>query len=512
MRGKAEVTGEPGDKSANSVAERSSLTKNIAALSGGQLATLISSAIPIILIPRALGASQMGIYAAAGAVTAILAVVGRFVTSDYMVLEMVLHKDRAARLAGAGFLLRAATAPVFAASILIYVRIADLSNEARLIFYLVTISAVATMLIDSVQACFRFTERMGYMGVSSVLLSVTSDAAIVAIVILGGRAVALSGAVALIAWAALFVNVWWARRLKELSFAVKVKDLSSLAMGGLPYWPQQLAMVVYLYIDIVLLSSMTRPEVVGWYGVASGILGALLFVPTIFCTAWYPRLIAAFGESPEALRAEARPLLGLVPALSIPIAVATAAGADPVIRLVYGSGYSKAVPVMVVLGFCVVPMYTGFCLGAILQAMKRPMALTVILLAGIVLNVCLNIVLIPVFSDRYDNGALGAAVSLLATEVFITAGMIAVIGKLLLDSSCFRRLPALLIASGFMFAVDRVSASLGLGALAVAGIAFIVAAVPLRVVSREESTSLRESFGRYISRRRGRARVAIEPE
>jgi O-antigen/teichoic acid export membrane protein len=484
--------------------DKASLTKNIAALSGSQFVTALTSIVAAVLIPRALGASWMGVYATAASVTAIAALVGAPITSDYLVLDMVRHKDRAPRLAASGLLLRAAAVPAFVAFIYIYTHVAGLAVRAQLVFYIMTISVIAGMFLDVVQSGFRSTERMEYLGASNMLLAVATDVILVVTVILGGGIIPLVTATALIALAVLFINARWALKLKQLAFRTDRRDLYSLTVGGLPYWPKQLAMVIYVYIDVVLLSAMASPNVVGWYGLAGGILGALLFLPMIFCTAWYPRLIAAYEDSPGALRMQVKPLLGLVPTLSIPIAVACAVGASPYIRLVYGPDYVRAIPVMVVLGFCTIPMYTGICLGMVLQAMRRPMMITVLLFGGIVVNVCLNLVLIPMFSDRYSNGALGAAVSLLITEVLITSGMLVVIGRSLLDLSVFRRLPGVLIASAVMFAINRVSAPLGLASLALAGFAFTITAIPLRVVTPDERTAIRGTLARHILGRRRR--------
>ena len=79
--------------------------------------------------------------------------------------------------------------------------------------------------------------------------------------------------------------------------------------------------LVYTWIDTVMLSLMTRDEVVGWYSVPTKLLGALVFLPVIISTAWAPRLVRAFEDSEEALKQAAAPPIELVMVLSLPVSV-----------------------------------------------------------------------------------------------------------------------------------------------------------------------------------------------
>ena len=444
----------------------------------------------------------MGTYTEAQSVVSILCLIGGVVTTDYMVMDMILRKDRAPAVAGAGVLARTAMVPILGGAIYLYVEVAGVTHNAALVFYVVGLGSITAMMIDSVQTAFRSIERMEYVGMSTLILAVTSDVIAIAIIVMGGKALALSACITTVTVAAFILNIWWARRIKRLSFSVNLSDMSSLVTKSLPFWPKQFSMTIYLYVDVVILSLMVPSVVVGWYGVDTTIFGTLLFLPTILCSAWYPRMIAAHRSSVEDLKEEARPLLDLVPAMSVAVAAATAAGAKPIISLFYGPAYEKAVPAMVVLGFCVIPMYMGMCLGQSLAAMKRPLTVSVMLMAGIVLNVILNLILIPEFSHRYDNGALGSAVSFLITESVITAGLLIAVGRQLLDRRTFRRLPGVAAASVALLVTAHAAASIGIGSLALSALAFLVVAAPLRVVSKAERAALVGYLGPRILRRR----------
>lgn len=474
------------------------LVRNIAALTGSQAVTWLTSIAAMLVVPRALGPARMGTLTAAIGVSSILTLVAGFVTADYLVRAMVVADQGAARLAGTALILRALMTPVFALVLIVYVKAAGISHGAAPVYYLLGAAGMANILLDPLQAGFKAVERMEYVALSNVIVNSSSGLIALAVVLLGGRAVGLAVATATISGLNLLLNGFWARRLQRVTFRRASAGMLRLVLQGLPFWPLQLASLVYLYIDTVVLSLMSDPRVVGWYGVATKLFGTLLFAPTILATAWYPRLISGYQGSADEFRRQVRSFLSLIPALSIPVVAATAVGAGPVIHTIYGAGYSGAVPVMVILGFCAIPMYLGVALGQVLMAAKRPSALTSVLLGGVAVNVSLNVVLIPAFASRYANGALGSAVSLLITELLITLSEVLIARRYLGGIGLLARVPGSLAASGLMVAVAELSPKLGLGSLVIAGTAFVVAAVPLRVITPQERTRATQWLRRSV--------------
>jgi O-antigen/teichoic acid export membrane protein len=136
------------------VASKDRLTKNIAALASSQMLTWLLTSAAMLIVPRALGPSQMGTFSAATSVTAILALVGGFVTADFLVREMVVRKEAAATIAGTAFVVRILMVPVLAAAIYVYIRAAGVSAHNAPVFYLLGVAAVASIFTDPLQAGF----------------------------------------------------------------------------------------------------------------------------------------------------------------------------------------------------------------------------------------------------------------------------------------------------------------------------------------------------------------------
>ena len=188
----------------------------------------------------------------------------------------------------------------------------------------------------------------------------------------------------------LILNAVWLRGHVRIELRTNARRLASMVRESVAYWAFGVFFVLYLWIDMTMLSLMTSPEVVGWYAVPTRLFQTAMFVAVVVGTAWLPRLVRAFQESPMRLRTEARAPLELVLLLGLPISAAIAAGADPVVNALYGPAYAGAVPVLVILGLCVPLMYASFILNQILIASKRQAAWTWAMVGATVVNPALE--------------------------------------------------------------------------------------------------------------------------
>lgn len=98
--------------------------------------------------------------------------------------------------------------------------------------------------------------------------------------------------------------------------------------------------------------------------------------------------------------------------MSLAQAVGFSIFAPLVIRILYGEEYLPSVPVLAVLGFYIVFSYMGSARNIWILAEGRQSILWKINLAGAVMNIAINAVLIPMW------GAIGAATATLVTQMF----------------------------------------------------------------------------------------------
>jgi O-antigen/teichoic acid export membrane protein len=166
---------------------------------------------------------------------------------------------------------------------------------------------------------------------------------------------------------------------------------------------------------------------------------------------------------------------------------------------------------MVILALCVPPMYLNVMLNQVLVAAKRPMVWTYLMLGATVVNPLVNLVLIQLAQDRWQNGAIGAAASLLVTELLIVVVGTAIVGRHVMTAPMLWRLLRAVAAAaamaGAMVAYSTLSFVPVQGFLpeAAVGLAtFAGAALLLRVVSEEERVLARSLATRVLDRVRHR--------
>jgi O-antigen/teichoic acid export membrane protein len=468
--------------------EKSRLGRNVAAMAGGQIVTWGMSLIWTLVVPRVLGPGNMGIIVAAWSATGVLGLLLGLGTRNYLVREMVIREEDAPRLLGTAMVLRLALAPLFVGAALVYAQVAHISGEAAVVLYLAVAATVFTQVAEPLQASFQAIERMEYLAYSEVINKSAQGLIGVAIALAGLGAIGISATWAAMTGLVVVLDILWLRRRMRIDIRTNLTLLRDMVRQSMAYWAFGLFFTVYLWIDALMLSLMTRPEVVGWYGVPMKLFQTFMFLPVVIGTAWLPRLVRAFvDEGPEALRRAARRPVELVIVLGLPISAAIVVGAEPFVDTVYGADYAESVPVLTILALCLLPMYLGIVLSQVLVAAKRQMAFTWVMALATVINPLLNLVLIPACEDRFGNGGIGAATSLLLTEIVLVVVAFGLVGRSVVDRPLARRAALTAFASAVMCFASIATKPLGtVASLATAGVTFLALVAVLGLITPEE--------------------------
>jgi O-antigen/teichoic acid export membrane protein len=171
------------------------------------------------------------------------------------------------------------------------------------------------------------------------------------------------------------------------------------------------------------------------------------------------------------------------------------------IHAVYGPGFAQAVPVLIVLGLCIPPLYLNIAIASVLVAEKRQSLWTIVMIGAAVLNPLLNLVLIPLTEQRYHNGAIGAAISLVLTELSLCVVGLIVVGRHVFESRIVKRCALICLLSALMVVVAQVARPLGAVTSVLAGFATLgVLVILLRVIRPEEWALARSGIARARAR------------
>ncbi|MEV6269063.1 polysaccharide biosynthesis C-terminal domain-containing protein [Kribbella sp. NPDC051936] len=230
-------------------------------------------------------------------------------------------------------------------------------------------------------------------------------------------------------WRRLGVACWWGRPDKDLARQVASYGLRG-QVGGL-------ITLLNLRLDVAILGAIAGPAVLGGYAVASKYAELLRLPGTALTWVFYPRLAKLDEQrAAELARRLIRPTLAGVAAAAIPVAIL----AGPVMRLLYGASFAPAVtPARILVAGMILAGASGVA-SAYLYGRGTPGLNSIVLGAGLVVTVVLDVTLIP------RHGALGAAVA--STAAYLSTDALLIVLLLRLSAPRARRRATLVIGEG----------------------------------------------------------------
>jgi PST family polysaccharide transporter len=177
-----------------------------------------------------------------------------------------------------------------------------------------------------------------------------------------------------------------------------------------------LAEVVYLRIDVVMLERMQGVAAAGTYAVAARLSEVWYAVPVLLAASMFPVIWSRRGDAAAWDRSLQAGLDALC-ALALVIAVAMQWLAEPLVIGLFGAEYAAAAPVLALHIWAGVFIFMRALLSRWLVAEDLLRFSLVTHLAGAVINVVGNLILIP------RHGPLGAAIGTVVS--YATAGWLA---------------------------------------------------------------------------------------
>lgn len=182
-------------------------------------------------------------------------------------------------------------------------------------------------------------------------------------------------------------------------------------------WPLMLssaAVSVYMRIDQIMIESIVDTEAVGNYSAAVKISEMWYFIPIIICNSVFPSIVQAKHENYDLYLKRLQKLYNVMIRSSLVIALIVTIISGKLIEFLYGSQYTEAANVLRVHIWAGVFVFWGVASSRFLIIEDLEKLSFYRTLAGALVNIILNFILIPPF------GILGAAVSTLVAYAMTT--------------------------------------------------------------------------------------------
>jgi O-antigen/teichoic acid export membrane protein len=164
-------------------------------------------------------------------------------------------------------------------------------------------------------------------------------------------------------------------------------------------------------LDSILVGIMLGPGPVGWYAAAYKPVTACLALPVSYFLGLFPNLSRNYAENRKKFRSVLVRSLRLTTVFALPLGVCGTFLAEPVITFLFGANYERSVPALQLLSWSAVLVTIRGNFRQGLNAAGKQKLDLVCSSSAVLLNVLLNVLLIPHYS------IYGAAAATVASEV-----------------------------------------------------------------------------------------------
>ncbi len=170
-----------------------------------------------------------------------------------------------------------------------------------------------------------------------------------------------------------------------------------------------IAAVIYLKIDIIMLEKMTNSGVVGQYSVAAKLSEVWFVIPTVIVTALSPQMIQWWQNTPQKYYQRCQEFFSLLFWIALIIAVFTYTLAPYFVPLLFGEQYGESVDILRLHVWALLFISMRLLFSHVLVLLSLAKFSLVSQLSGAIMNVVLNLVLIPKYQAK------GAAIATLVS-------------------------------------------------------------------------------------------------
>ncbi|HXY29197.1 MAG TPA: flippase [Gemmatimonadaceae bacterium] len=417
-----------------------------------------------IFVPRYLGPATFGTFQFADAFTTTIFVLTGLGVDTYVRKEVATRPQHASDFFGGTLLLRVLlSAVVMLVAVISLIAVGKSSEVIRLVIVLGA-AQLLTNVNFTYAALLHAVGEVDGLAVISVVTKLAWGAGIVVSLLFGGGV--MSVAVTMLASEALrsLGLAVLARRHLALRMVVNVGASVAVIVASLPYYVAALAQTVYARIDVSIMSFLTSDIEVGWYGAAGTLAFVSLVLSPLIGWVLLPLTSRAAARSEEELMFVGRRAMEAILGAAFPITLLLALGADLIVPMVFGAPYAPATGSLRILAPTFVLTYAAMVAASMLIRLERGWAVTWVSIVGMFVSATLNLWLVPRCWAAFGRGGagIGAATTLIITELLTTATMLWLLGRRMVDrrltTVVLKTLAVCLTVAG----LDRLLAAFGL--------------------------------------------------
>lgn len=167
--------------------------------------------------------------------------------------------------------------------------------------------------------------------------------------------------------------------------------------------------------DSIMLKLISGDSYAGWYGLSFKLLFALTVLPGAFATSYFPAISTYYKSAKEKMHEVFESGMIYMAVLSFPITAGVAVLGDDIILAVWGEAWAASIQALWVLTIALPFIFANYPVGNFLNAADRQRLNTMNMLVALLVNIGLNMLLIPQYTF------VGAGIAAVASSIVLVS-------------------------------------------------------------------------------------------
>jgi O-antigen/teichoic acid export membrane protein len=441
----------------------------------------------LVTVPHFLTATNFGVFSLAGSYIGYFVLIGSLGTGTFLVKAIARDSSLVGVYVFNAVVMKLLLAMVLSGAALLLAKAIGYPEQTITVIAILCIGMGLTLLNDVLRAGLQGLERMGKQAAWAVVQVYVCSGLALAALVRGHGVVAFALIVSSTGIIAVIGNgaQLWAQMRSCMRIDIDV--WRSIAIGGFPFLLWASVLVIYGTIDIPIIQAFAGSATVGLYALAYAWVAMPAAFSGIVATAVLPGMSAKAKGSPQEFAVITNHAIRLVMFAGIPASAGIALVAPDVFALFhYQAGFQNAIVLVQILAVHIPVVGMDIVLGSALIASDRQKEWTLIGCIAAIFNPLVNLAAIPMTMRLFHNGAVGASVVTVATEVLMMLGAIHLRPSGVLDHSTTMFVVKCILATGAMIPAVVALSGAGLAVkVAIGVVTYIGTSIVLRTASKE---------------------------
>ena len=373
-----------------------------------------------IIIAREFGKEVFGQYSYALSFVVIFVTISDFGIGVMLTREVAIDKNKASLYISNSLFIKIIFSAVAIIAIFVSTYIINKPIEVNLLIYLLVFYMLFKSFNDFSYAIFKAYEKIKYITYLKIVESILLVSFLSVLILLNQDLITIILSFSISSFIILLVSFSLIRR-KFTKFSIRrdKKIVRFLIDKSLPFAVSAIFLVIYFNLDTLMLSFIKGDRVTGIYSASYN----LFYASTIFVqplgSVLYPVLSRKISEFKNNC-AKQRKLIDkvllhsiILVTLGIILTLMYLFFADLIIKILYGQEFVESVESLKILSLIIPFWYVCMVVGTIFTSLGKHYIFTYILSIGIIFNMVLNLILIPVYAE------IGAAIASLITTIIL---------------------------------------------------------------------------------------------